>query len=235
MRLGDTPESERWVQWQFVPPEAPLLGRRTVFGSIQWGPREATSGPGEVVGAPRIWVRGDPYPWPYGSEPCGTGPEWESGFGSDPLPELPVMPNGVPDCCTPVMPPIPVPQCPAGLPAVMWGRFENTQSPPGTLHADFALMHVPGSMPPRWEAVFDWAMLPGGSAVDLLTWSSSGSSLAQMRLVGAGCFDFDRDMAAILPPATCEEAEWWYAFNTALTCANIGSNDFLYRIRVQPF
>lgn len=234
MRFGDTEASERWVQWQFVPADAPQLDRRTVFGSIQWGDRQPTGGPGEVVGAPRIWVRGDPYPWPYGSPPCGTVPEWETGFGSSPLPELPVGPDGVPECCGGDLPPVPVPQCPNGLPAVMHGRLDNAQGGGGQPILFFDLLHVPGSSPARWEGQVNWVSI-GGTEVDQLTWSPSGNQLQQLRLTSVGCLDFDLDFAALFGPQTCEEVEWWYAFFGVFGCAPPGFSELLYRIRATPW
>lgn len=235
MRFGDTPESERTVRWQFVPPDAPLLDRWTVFNSLQWGRRVATTGPGEVVGAARRWNNGIPLPWPYGAVPCGTESDWLSGFGSGSLPELPLGPDGVPTCCG-VMPPVPIPPCPLGLPAVMYGQWTNHNDPAmGTLTLDFMLNHVPMSSPPRWETMIDWSPLGGATSSSLQWFPNGGSSLNAMRLISTGCDAFDRMTAANLPPLNCEETEWWYAFNGVFFCVPPGFAQWLYRIRVDPF
>lgn len=234
MRFGDTPESERWVQWQFVPPSTPLLDRTTVFGSIQWGSREPVEGPGEVVGAPRIWTNGRAAAWPYGAPPCGSVAQWGEGFGTGTLPSLPLGEDGVPICCS-APEPVPVPPCPAGLPPVVYGQLMDSDTPPGSRQLPFTLAHVPGSIPPQWVGQLDWSIL-GGSAVDTLTWfPNGGGDLNDMALSAVGCLTFFRDFAALFGVQTCSQVEWWYGFNGVFFCSVPPMTLLTYRIRTYPF
>lgn len=218
MRFGDTPESERTVRWQFVPPGTPLLDRWTVFNSLQWGRRVATTGPGEVVGAPRPWNRGVPLPWPYGAVPCGTESEWLSGFGSGTLPELPLGPDGVPTCCG-AMPPVPVAVCPDGMPAMMYGRLQagTFGGPPAIV--PFFLNHVPSSSPATWSGVVDWSII-GGSGMDMVSWSPEGTAVIEaMRLVISGCDNTNQAFSQNIFTSLCAEATWTYFYSGGAGCA----------------
>lgn len=122
MRFGTTEDSELLVQWQWAD-GMPFLPIRTCFGSINWsrGGDAADTGPGEVVGAPRTWVNGAPivsYPSPPTGY-CGTESQWADGFGSDPLPALPIDGDGLPGCCTET-PPVVTGCCPAGVAAHLY-------------------------------------------------------------------------------------------------------------------
>lgn len=234
MRFGDDPESERSVRWQFVPEGTPVLDRPTVFGSIQWGAREPTSGPGEVVGAPRSYDRGVPLPWPYGAGPCGTDQQWAEGFGSGSLPELPLGPDGVPLCCG-SMPPVPVVVCPDGMPAAMFGQVEcgTFGGPPAFIH--FAINHVPSSSPPKWMGTWNWADI-GGTGFNLVEWFPTGPpviELMTLRLTGCDASTAPGSQNIFTP--NCGDAEWVYFGSGGAGCAPGISLSRAYRIRATPF
>lgn len=209
MRFGDTVDTERLIQWQFLPPTAPLLDRVTVFGSTQWGDEYPTDGPGEVVGSPRIWVDGATSSWPYGSASCGTDPQWETGFGSGPLPSLPLSPDGIPVCCTAVGP-IVTACCPGGLPSTMYAEIGADDAtfmplPPQRIQ----LMYVPGSSPPTWAGSFDRAPW-GGMGSEMVEWAcTTPASSSGMKIKTMGTYNIP-----YIPPASaplsCSGGEWEY-------------------------
>jgi hypothetical protein len=73
---------EVWIRWFFLPPGTPFLPFEHRFTSANWlADRELPWPiPGEVQGAPRIWIAGErPEGIPPGEHYCGTPEQWRDG------------------------------------------------------------------------------------------------------------------------------------------------------------
>lgn len=95
------PDLQADVQWYFVEEGTPDLGRRTVFGSLNWeGDPKGGAPLGEVYGADRVWVNGGNPTSAKGEPPaCGSDDQWRYGDSGPPSPATAVDLWGTPLCC----------------------------------------------------------------------------------------------------------------------------------------
>lgn len=226
MRFGSTTESERWVQWYFVDGAEPLpVGTR--FGSLNWADDAASPwGPGEVVGAPRIWVNGETPAWPAPTQYCGSADDWANGFGVGAIPELPIDPvTGRPVCCALVS----TPCCLAGWPAVVYLVGIRISPFPSPRYVTLTYDGVDS-----WRGVGDFGVpLPGPALLDLRMYCGLVGLSQAWRIDASGCMA----LATVNAPAGCPPGPLIFGSITIpAACTGLGGNStWQFQVRDTPW
>lgn len=89
------------ITWFWAHPKAKIFPGLHRFGSLNWLPAAIPdAGPGEILGAPRVWRNGSSPVVPLGQEPDGPVEDALTGNNPD-HPYLTLNADGIPATCVP--------------------------------------------------------------------------------------------------------------------------------------